>query len=144
MDKMLGTDSREMAQRPYKQKKGRILITLILSIIVILSLLQFNSVFIDVFPLNRFFHSSCQHTTPTSSTQDFQLVSIHRAGIGRTRNQIYQILNIPPTSIKDTTSPFHHSPLTLSSIPRKTTHLANLSRHSITNYLTQSRLFKQS
>src|SRR5277367_5297260 len=102
MDKMLGTDSREMAQRPYKQKKGRILITLILSIIVILSLLQFNSVFIDVFPLNRFFHSSCQHTTPTSSTQHSQLVPIHREAGGQTRNKISQILNTPPTPKKDT------------------------------------------
>jgi lipase ATG15 len=147
MDKTVAIDGHEMAQRPYTQKKGQILITLVLSIIVLLSLLQFNAFVIDAFPLNRFFshhHSSCQHNPPTTSTQDFQLVSIHRAGVGRTRNQVYQILNIPPTSLQDTTSPFHHPPLPLSSMPRKTTCLTNLSRQYITNYMTQSRLFKQS
>jgi len=145
MEKTLAADGPEI---PYTQRKRRILVRLVLAILLLVSLLRISGVFIHAFPLNRFFghpHSSCRHhNTPTPSTQDFQLVSIHRAGVGKSRNQVYQILNIPPSSIQDTSSPFHHEKLSLSSVQKQTTRLAHQSRHHITEYLTRSRLYKQS
>ena len=147
IEKTLATRGREMAERPYTHPKGRILIKLVLCLFLFVLVLRFNGVFINAVPLNCFLGrrpSSCHHNIPTSSTDDFQLVSVHRAGVGKNRNQVYQVLNIPPSSVQDTSSPFHHDKLSVSYIPRQTTHLANQSRQHTWDYITQSRIFKQS
>lgn len=78
-----------------------------------------------------------------SSDDEFRLVSIHRAGVGRHRNKVYQILDISPESEHHLALAAEGGPYVIPSILRKTTHLADRSRKSTEAYITQSRLHKQ-
>jgi lipase ATG15 len=77
------------------------------------------------------------------SNDEFRLVSVHRAGIGETRNQVYQILDIPDGSEYHSASDATGGKYIISSITRQTTHLADQSRRNNKNYMTQSRLSSQ-
>lgn len=74
---------------------------------------------------------------------EFRLVSVHRAGIGKGRNQVYQVLDIPPDSEFHALSPVQGGKYTIPMMSRQTTHLADTSRPNVKNYMTQSRLYKQ-
>jgi len=75
----------------------------------------------------------------SDSKDQFRLVSIHRAGVGKTRKQVYQVLDIPPDSALHFQS-HEDGRYLIPSVHRETTHLADQSRLSITNYMTNSRL----
>jgi putative lipase involved disintegration of autophagic bodies len=74
----------------------------------------------------------------SNSKNEFRLVSVHRAGIGRRKNQVYQVLDIPPESslhIQNDGGRYF-----IPSTPRRTTHLANRSKGFVKNYMEASRL----
>jgi len=82
---------------------------------------------------------------PPQGQDDFRLVSVHRAGIGRQRNQVYQVLDIPADSAIHSLSPFprHRDTYTIPSTLRTSTHLADRSRENTLNYMAHSRLSAQ-
>jgi len=100
--------------------------------------------------------SSCHGKLRLQSTSDeFRLVEIHRAGVGPKRNQVYQTLSIPPSSPLHALSPFddehgsnnnnnNSQKYIITSIPGRTTHLKDQSRQSTKDYLLRSRLLVQS
>jgi len=75
----------------------------------------------------------------SNSKDEFRLVSVHRAGIGKRRNQVYQVLDIAPDSTLHFES-FPDGRYFIPSITRKTTHLADRSKMAVKNYMTSSRL----
>jgi hypothetical protein len=77
-----------------------------------------------------------------ASPNEFRLVSIHRAGVGKRRSQVYQVLDIPPTSDLHTQL-YSQRTYFIPSITRQTTRLSNQSRESISSYMTHSRLQSQ-
>jgi lipase ATG15 len=91
-------------------------------------------------------HNQQPLTQPPSQIQDeFRLVSIHRAGIGKHRNQVYQVFDISPDSSIHSLSPLpnHHQTYTIPSSVRKSTHLTDRSRENTLNYITHTRLSAQ-
>ena len=146
MEKGLPEDVSNFIQRRNKRSKLKHLLKILLLILVIrLYLSVSNSKALDgVFTLNRFFGHRQSISPSTQSTEnEFRLVSVHRAGIGISRNQVYQVLNIPDDSTLHTLSPNEDGKYIISSMQRQTTHLADQSRQSTSNYITQSRLTKQ-
>lgn len=152
MEKELPEEAPDIMQRSNKPSKDVRLVRLLLVILVIVSLLSISglkthySAFGAAFPLSRLFghrHSIPNNTTSPSANNEFRLVSVHRAGVGQNRNQVYQVLDIPNDSTFHALSPFEGGKYTISSMPRRTTHLANQSRQNIKDYITHSRLAKQ-
>jgi hypothetical protein len=103
-------------------------------------------------PLWGDWHSKwCPHNQqplkqPSSQGHDeFRLVSIHRAGLGRHRNQVYQVLDIPAESSVHSLSTFpnHENTYTIPSTLRRSTHLTDRSRENTHNYIAHSRLSAQ-
>ena len=128
--------------RPRTASFIKALLPLILWAIVIL---HFGS-FTQLFPLNRMFRQlKCGQRMDTTVLEDdeFRLVEVHRVGVGKTRNKIYQVLDIPDDSEIHALSPVPGGKYIIPSILRKTTHLLDQSRHSTEAYITQSRLSKQ-
>jgi lipase ATG15 len=100
------------------------------------------------FVINRLLQGgSCtQHKEPIlSSNNDFRLVEVHRAGVGRRRNQVYQVLDVPAESTLHALSSIdvENGIYNIPSMPGRTTHLADLSKLNTRNYMAQSRLLKQ-
>jgi lipase ATG15 len=87
-------------------------------------------------PLKRF---------PSRGQDEFRLVSVHRAGVGKRRNQVYQVFDIPRDSTLHSFSALSTTPhkYNVSSTIRKSTHLADRSRENILKYLAHSRLSAQ-
>jgi len=83
----------------------------------------------------------CHHHN-SASKNEFRLVEVHRAGVGKRRNQVYQVLNVAEDST------FHtldggDGKYYVPSMSRQTTHLADRSRQATKQYITQSRLRAQ-
>lgn len=80
-----------------------------------------------------------------STSDEFRLVEIHRAGVGPERNQVYQTLSIPTSSSIHALSTINDNDgkYIIASVPGRTTHLSNQTRQSTKNYLTRSRLLIQ-
>ena len=134
--------------RPSKLQK---LIKVFLVIFVVGSLISISGrktslgAFTDPTSLNRLFGyppSIPQNTASASKNDGYRLVSVHRVGVGKKRNQVYQVLDISNESPLHTSS-HENGNYIISSMPRRTTHLADQTRQSTKNYITQSRLNKQ-
>jgi len=83
----------------------------------------------------------CHHEN-NAPKNEFRLVEVHRAGVGKRRNQVYQVLKI------DEDSTFHtldgdDGKYYVPSMSRQTTHLADRSRQATKQYITQSRVRAQ-
>src|SRR5271170_2560226 len=130
MEKSLG-NGLSSTERPSIHSRGRILIKYLLVLVLLASLLSISgsksipSALSKVFPPNRIHPTSHPIETSTSSENEFQLVEVHRAGVGKNRNQVYQILDVPSTSLLHTSSPFSHQKFIIPSTLRKSTHLQN-------------------
>lgn len=74
---------------------------------------------------------------------EFRLVEVHRAGVGKTRNRVYQVLDVPEDSGLHALSSIPSGKYVIPSMPRRTTHLADQTRQATENFITQSRLSKQ-
>src|SRR5437762_448038 len=91
-------DTPNMLEHPTRPSKVRKLIKLLSTVLLVgifVSILAKGTIygaFKEIFPLSPFFgHQLC---TPVTESDEFRLVSVHRAGIGKARNQVYQVLNI--------------------------------------------------
>jgi lipase ATG15 len=82
---------------------------------------------------------------PSQGQDEFRLVSIHRVGLGKHRNQVYQVLDIPADSSIHSLStlPNHRETYTIPSTTRKSTHLTDRSRENTLNYISHARLSAQ-
>src|SRR5438045_1863507 len=107
MEKRWSEDDSSAPQRPNNPSNSRILFKLILAVSVVASFWSISgsgggiSVFGDAFPRDRFFghrHSApCNEASAAAAAEnEFRLVSVHRAGVGKNRNQVYQVLDIHP------------------------------------------------
>jgi len=87
-------------------------------------------------PLNR---------PPSTGKDEFRLVSVHRAGVGKRRNQVYQVLDVSPGSSIQSLSPFsvEDGKYIVPSTVRQSTHLADRSRDNTLNYIAHTRLSAQ-
>jgi len=146
MEKEFTEHAPNIIQPRNKRSKLKHLLKILLLILVITLYLSIsNSKAIEgVFPLHRFFgHRQPIPPSTPSAEHKFRLVSVHRAGVGKNRSQVYQVLNIPDDSTLHALSPNEDGNYIISSVQRQTTHLADQSRQSTENYMTQSRLTKQ-
>lgn len=133
-------DVQNILRQPTRRSKVGIMIKLLSTVLLVgvfVSILEGT-----IFPLSQIFGHQRYNTTPVTERNEFRLVSIHRAGIGKIRNQVYQVLNIPSQSRLHRQSTTDGKYI-ISSTAGNTTRLADRSRQSIKSYMAQSRLQKQ-
>jgi putative lipase involved disintegration of autophagic bodies len=152
MDKELMEDGRNERRRPFRLSIRTLSIKLLVLVLLVGSLVLISGnepghgLLRFRLTINRLFHQGgCTKHKELSvpSNDDFRLVEVHRAGVGKRRNQVYQVLNIPEQSNLHTLSPAENGVYNIPSMAGRTTHLADLSKHSTRNYMLQSRLIKQ-
>lgn len=151
MEKVVPHHGPDILQPRTRHSKIRTLTKILLAIFVLGSFILISVRIMNcgtltlAFPLNRLFGypPSPPHNDVSASKKDeFRLASVHRVGIGKKRHQVYQVLDVSHESPLHTSS-HEDGNYVISSIPRRTTHLADTSRQNTRNYITQSRLNKQ-
>jgi putative lipase involved disintegration of autophagic bodies len=137
-----------LAQRQSKSHiAGRIckILFIIFFVTSIVAILAGKSVCCEFASFNRLFGQQPLRYNGVfpPENNEFRLVSVHRAGVGAHRNQVYQILEAPADAELHTSSIFGKDKYIIPSMRRQTTHLANQTRHHTVDYITRTRLFKQ-
>jgi putative lipase involved disintegration of autophagic bodies len=151
MDKELKEDGRNERRQPFRVSKGKMLIKLLVLMLLAGSLILVSGnepehgLLKIRLMIYRFFYQGCTQHKELSvpSNDDFRLVEVHRAGVGKRRNQVYQVLDIPERSNLHAISPAENGVYNIPSMAGRTTHLADLSKQNTGNYMLQSRLIKQ-
>ena len=90
-------------------------------------------------------HQRPLQQSPPTGNDEFRLVSVHRAGVGKRRNQVYQVLDVSSGSSLQKLSPFstEDGNYIVPSTIRQSTRLADRSRENTLNYIAHSRLSAQ-
>jgi len=100
----------------------------------------------------RYWHpKSCTgHPEPVNQLRstgkdEFRLVSVHRAGVGKRRNQVYQVLDVSSGSSLQRLSPFstEDGNYVVPPAVQQSTRLADRSRENTLNYIAHARLSAQ-